>query len=490
MTGSRVGDTGGGLFSGGRAPLGLALVLMSGLVAFEGLSVTAALPEIGAALGDVELLPWVITVYLLASGVAIAMAGPVIDAVGPRTVFRFATLAFVASSYLCGVAQEMVWLVAARVLQGLAGGTVMSTTGSAIGLGYPDRLRSRAYALTSTVWGVLAFGGPALAALLLVHFDWRMIFLANVPLAMVAAGVGWWGVPGPPGSPRRPVLDAPGSLLLLGIVTLGLTAASDLGLRGLGALALALVFGGGYWRYSRGREGLVLQRRYFAQHPFFGLAAAAALTMSAGIGAETYLPLYLRGARGASVTEAAWSVLYLTVGWTVAANVASRLYHRIDEWRMVGVGAALLLPSLSAALGIVWFEGSLVALYAAYFVVGLGIGATTNACLTLVQACARPEEIGRATTAHQFLRNVAVTWGAALAGALTLAWVSVRGVDPDTLRETLEGVGPGRVDEMVRRSLAVGFAAAHAVALVIAVGACVSAARVRRDPKPVAVEET
>ena len=474
----------GGVFGRGRRALGVSILLTTGLVAFEGLSVTAALPEIGADLGSVRLLPWVITSYLLASGVAIAMAGPLIDALGPRLVFRAATLAFLLTSLACGLCHDMGLLIAARIAQGLAGGLVMSTSGSAIGLGYPERLRSRAYAMASTAWGVLAFGGPALAAALLTALDWRWIFLANVPLALIAAVAGWNAVPGPPEGRSPVVIDVRGALLVVTFVSLGLVATSQLNQVGAAAAVLGSIVGWLYWRHSGSTEAPVLERRYFARAPFVSLSCSAALIMSSGIGVETYLPLYLRGARGVSVSLAAWSVLFLTVGWTLAANIASRLYDRIDEWRMVVVGGMLMVPGLILSAAAIWWEWPLWTLFALYTVLGLGIGATTNACLTLVQACAEPREIGRATTAHQFFRTMSVTYGAALAGAVMLGYAALQGSDAEALRSLLVSTADSQTatvaDPSAPATLAAGFAVAHLLGIVLAVAGLVVASRMAR----------
>ena len=182
--------------------LSSALALTIGLVAFEGLSVAAALPELGTEFGAIRQLPWVMTGYLLASGLAIALAGPRVDSVGARLVFRGAIVAFAVSSVACGLAPGVLSLVMMRVVQGAAGGMIMATSAAAIGLGYPAALRSRAYAMAATVWGVMAFGGPGLAAFLLTVLDWRWIFLVNAPLAAVAALIGWTSIPGPVGEAR------------------------------------------------------------------------------------------------------------------------------------------------------------------------------------------------------------------------------------------------------------------------------------------------
>ncbi|MEM1246290.1 MAG: MFS transporter [Acidobacteriota bacterium] len=471
-----------GVFSRGYRRLATAVLLITSLVAFEGLSVTAALPEIGAALGSVNLLPWVVTSYMVASGFALAVAGPVIDAVGARRVFRWSTLAFLVSSLVCGLAPSMLTLIVARALQGFAGGAVMSTSSASIGLGYPESVRSRAYAMASTIWGVLAFGGPALAALVLTAADWRWIFLCNVPLCLLAAVAGWTAVPGPPEGESPLRLDLPGGFWLLFGLCWCLFGVSRFDRWGVLGLGLATLAGAVYWRHSGRSDAPVLARRHFAGRPFGLLAASAAFIMGAGIGAETYLPLYLRATRGVGIALAAWSVLFLTVGWTLGANVASRLYSRIDERQMTVLAAATMPPSLLLAGAAAWWEWPLPWLFAIYTLVGLAVGATTNPCLTLVQFLAEPSEVGRATTAHQFLRTMAATLGAALAGTVIFAVTAAQGADVESVRELLSGEGaPASSLPEAAEGVAGGFAFAHIVAAAASLFGLAAAVRSARS---------
>ena len=478
----------GRVFSRQRAPLGIAIVLTTSLVAFEGLSISIALPEIGLDLGATENLPWIVTAYLLASALAMALAGSVIDRLGPRRVFRAATVAFTAFSALCTVAPSVELLTLARALQGFSGGTIVATSGAAIGLGYPRALRSRVYALSASVWGVLAVTGPAIAAALLLWSGWRAIFGVNVPLALIACALGWRAMPGKAMAGKATVedsaatsaapasrltLDGRGALLVAGLLVTGLMGLSSPTLEAWAWLLAAAAFAGLYWHHSGRAAAPMLERRFFARAPFRDLALTSGLIMAAGMGVETYLPLYLRGGRGASTTLAAWSVLFLAAGWTVSANVASRLYHRLPETRVARLGPLAMIPIMALAGAAVWFQAPLPVLFALYFAMGLGIGMTTNACLTLVQQRAADQEIGRATAAHQFLRNLSVTYGTAGAGAIVITWAT-SGSHPSAVESPHAGE---QLAGLSIDGLGTGFALAHGAAVLLALGAVLAARR-------------
>ena len=365
-------------------PASVAIFTTVAIVAFEGLAVTAALPDLTAELGQVHLLPWVITAFLLASGVTTAIAGSFIDSVGTSTVFRWATFAFAASSLAAAAASSMPMLVATRVFQGAAGGAIISVGVGAVALVYPSHLVGRAFAANSNVWGILGFAGPAIAAVLLQVGSWRWIFLLMVPISAVALIAGWRTLPGPvEPTPLRVDWVAVGLL----VVTFGtlLAAVSNLSTFSVIFAAVALLSGTVLWRrMARGRSSL-LDQRFVGEYPYRQLALVVSLTLVAMIGLSSYLPVYVRGARGGSAAAAAWSVLWLTIGWTAAANISGRITDRVSEREVLRVAAIGGIPAIAAAWAAVSFSAPLPVVYASYFAMGMSVGAVTNSAFQMVR---------------------------------------------------------------------------------------------------------
>ena len=168
------------IFSPETRGLTIAVMACVGIIAYNNLAVAAALPEVGSDLGNVALLPWTISAELLTSGVAILAAGPLVDSLGPRRVFRWSVVAFILTSMACGIAPSMVGLVGARALQGVAAGLLFTVTMTVIGLSYETDRRARVFAANSIVWGVMSVAGPSVAALMVAVVDWRGVFFFNV----------------------------------------------------------------------------------------------------------------------------------------------------------------------------------------------------------------------------------------------------------------------------------------------------------------------
>jgi MFS family permease len=194
------------------------------------------------------------------------------------------------------------------------------------------------------------------------------------------------------------------------------------------------------------------------------LAVVTALTLVAIIGLSTYLPVYVRGARGASVAAAAWSVLWLTLGWTVAANIAGRITDRIEERFVMRAGVFLGIPAIGAAWAAVASSAPLPLIYATYFVMGASVGVVTNTALQMVRLAVPSSLAGRATSAHAFSRTVGMSVGAGLAGGVILATVARTVGDVSPVRDALAGDTSALAGAAVS-ALARGVSIAHAVSL-------------------------
>ncbi len=428
-----------GLLTGANRPLTISLMAAIALVSYNNLSVTAALPDIGDDLGSVSLLPWIITAELLAAAVAVLAIGPSVDGQGVRRVFRVAMLVFVGCSVLCAAAPSMLVLIVFRIGQGMASGGVIGSAISSIGLAYEPSLRPRVYAMTSAVWGVMGVGGPAIAAGLISLFGWRSIFTVTVPIGLIATAIGWNRLPDRREGTTAAAFDRLG-LVQVTVITVGLLmAASTPSLWAVAWFAVAALFALAYVRHHGRVDAPVVRLDHLTGRRWRYLHITATLAVAGGTGASAYLPLYLRGARGASASQAAFSVLFLVIGWSCAAFAASKLQERIHAAHVVLLGTVLLISATSLATIVTALELHVAFLLVLFFFVGTGIGSITTSGLALLQGRARPEEMGRVSSAHQFVRSLGFAYGAAIGGLVLLFVVDLRIGDVEAIRDLLGG---------------------------------------------------
>jgi MFS family permease len=458
------------VFAPERRAAATAILLTVALAAFEGLAVTAALPQVAADLGSVDLLPWVITAFGLTSGVATVATGVLVDGVGASRVFRVAVALFTIGGVAAGLARSMPWMIAARLVHGAGAGATIAVSLAAVGLVFPRALVGRAFALNSTVWGVMGVAAPALAAVMLTVGSWRWIFLVNLPLGLLALAAGWRAMP-TVRSARYTPPDVVGLALVAVFTALLLIGVDALGPGSLVAIGVAGAVGWLYvWR-ARRRSTAVIRPRHVLDAPFGPLAWAISLLLTGALAIASFVPLYVQGGRGGGTAITAWSVLFFTVGWTSGANAGSKVLDRVAESTVVVIGFVITAPAAFGVAALAAVDAPLWSVFVALTVAGAGVGAATNAALTLLRAVADDHELGRATAAHQFLRNQGITVGAAVGGATILLVVGRRIGDIERVRDLLAGtadVTSGAVADAV----AAGFAVAALVgAVVITVGA-------------------
>lgn len=437
MTASSKNGSRQSIFSPEFRPATLAILVTTALVSYNTLSVSAAAPEIGADLGSVSLLPWVITAELLATAVAVLAIGPIVDGYGVRTVFRSAMATFIVSSLLCAVASSMSMLIAFRIGQGLGAGGVIGSTVAAVGLAYGAGIRPRMYAAISGVWGVMGAGGPAIAAVLVSVGGWRTIFTFTLPIGVAAAAAGWRSLPRKHEGNVTAAFDVRGFVVVGALAVCLLVAASTTNRSAFAWLLGVVALGFVYLRIERSNPDPVLKLDHLGGRRWRHVHLATFLGIAGGAGANAYLPLYLRAARGASAGGAAFSVLFFTVGWTGGAVVASKLQERMDDAYVVRIGARMLVASMVSSALIVGLELPLSALFVSSTVTGFGIGAITTAGLAILQGRARPHEMGRVSGAHQFVRSLAWAYGAAVGGLVIFGIVGAQIGDVEAVRDLL-----------------------------------------------------
>ena len=331
-------------------PASIAIFCTAALASFQALGIAAALPDIAADLGDVSLLPWAITAFLLTSSLATVIAGPFIDSVGVKRMFRLAVTAFVAMGFASAFAPTMPVLILFRVLQGAGAGLILSCGNAAISLIYPDHLVGRAFAANATVWGVMGVVGPAVAASILTFLSWQWIFYLNLPLGILALAAGWRVLPGPFGrSEGHTDVRGPLLLVVMTVATLfAVNALSVISFLWLAAVVASIAF---YVRHARRSPNPVVRLEHVSRQPYLGLGMSTAFLLTGIFAVDSYIPLFVRAGKNGSAALTAWSVLPITVGWTIGANLASRLADRHSESWIILLGFLINTP----ALGVVWF---------------------------------------------------------------------------------------------------------------------------------------
>src|SRR5262245_26900216 len=191
------------------------LMLAMFLAALNQTIVATALPTIGRDFRDFELLPWIVTAYLLSSTVVAPLYGKLSDIYGRRAMMLASIGIFVAGSAACAAAHDMIMLILGRGLQGIGGGGILPVAQAIMADAIAPRERGRYQAYMGIVWVTSGVGGPILGGVLSEHFHWSLIFWINLPLAIAAAMMTYTRLERLPRHERRHKLDIVGAGLMM-----------------------------------------------------------------------------------------------------------------------------------------------------------------------------------------------------------------------------------------------------------------------------------
>jgi EmrB/QacA subfamily drug resistance transporter len=327
-----------------------AAVLGSGIAFLDSTVVNVALPAIGRDFDvDLHALQWVLDGYLVTLTALLLLGGSLGDVFGRRRIFVLGLIGFTAASVLCGVAPNAPALVVARAVQGAAGALLVPGSLALISSTFTDDDRGRAVGAWSGLTGVTSAIGPFVGGYLVDAVSWRLIFLINVPLAVIAVWIAVVHVPESRALHATHV-DVKGAVLIS--VALSTIAYSLIEARAdasviASAVVGVLAFAAFILVELRTRQPM-LPLGLFRNAQFSG-ANATTFAVYAGLGGAMFLiVLQLQHSLGYSAVEAGASLVPVTVLMLLLSARFGALSQRIGA-RLpmtvgpLGVAAGLLL---------------------------------------------------------------------------------------------------------------------------------------------------
>jgi EmrB/QacA subfamily drug resistance transporter len=405
--------------------------------------VNVALPTIRTSLHASEsTLSWVISGYSLTFGLALIPAGRLGDRYGHKWVFFTGLALFTAASVACGLAQDDMQLIVARVVQGLAGGVYLPAVSAYIQLLFTGRVRGKAFAILGAVIGVASALGPLVGGLLIQAFGeqdgWRLVFGVNLPIGVVALIACAVLVPNRVGPrTKQGGLDPIGLLL----VSAGLTAILVPLIEGqdqswppwtfwtlAAGVVLLVLFA--FWEVRtarRGRSALVPPHLY--HHLAFTAGTILALVYFAAF-VSIFFSISLLWQAGLHHTalESGFVSIPFAVGSIVGASQSGRLAAAIGR-RVLVIGAGLVALGLIA----LWLVLLLVPspdltnwdLLPALLVAGFGSGLFIAPNAQFIVATVDPSEAGAASGVISTMQRIGSAIGIAVIGSVFFGTLAI-----------------------------------------------------------------
>ncbi|MCW2979658.1 MAG: oxidoreductase [Solirubrobacterales bacterium] len=318
--------------------------------------VNVALPTLSEAFGvpltDVQ---WTVIAYLLTLAIVIPASGWIGDRIGTKRTFVFALALFTLASALCGLAQSLPELIAARALQGVGGGLLTPTGTSMLYRAYAPEQRARV--ARTLIMPILIGPGsaPILGGVLTQTLSWRWVFLINVPFGIVMCAFTYFFVaehrPSPAG--RLDVLGLVLSGLGLSALLYAISEGSVLGWgspviigAGLGGVLLLWLFA----REALRRPDPILQLRLLREPLLRSTNIVFALTTSVFLASLYLTPIFLQQVMGQTPIKSGTTTFVEVIGVAVGSQTLGRLYPRIGPRIMCTIGGFGLTLYLLAFL--------------------------------------------------------------------------------------------------------------------------------------------
>jgi MFS family permease len=424
------------IWHGPLRPLTIGLLLIITAVAYEALAVATILPNTTAELGGLALYGWAFSAFMLANLFGVVVAGWAIDRAGVMPPFLSGAGLLLIGLLIAGFAPTMPVLIGGRAVQGFGAGFITSVVYAVVGRAYPDTLRPRMLALTSSAWVIPGILGPALAGIIGESVGWRWVFFSVIPLLPIAAlcmlpalrNLGPSGAPAPVG--KRLLAAA-----ALTIGAAGFTAGLGLGMQPVG-ITLTLVG----IALAVPALGHLMPEGTLRVAP--GLPAALALMGLLNLvffGVDAFVPLALSTVRGQSALFTGLALTAGTLAWTAGSWLQAAWVRRIARNRLAGGGLLLLALGIVGIVVVVLPWAPLWLGIAAWGVAGLGIGiAYTTLTLTIMDE-APPERQGVSMAAMQLATMLGTALGTGI-GGVVVAGAATPGVGIQMHAATMIGV--------------------------------------------------
>jgi EmrB/QacA subfamily drug resistance transporter len=393
--------------------------------------VNVALPTISGQLhSDLSTIQWVVTSYLLTISSLLPVFGRTADLFGRKKIFSIGFLIFTLGSILCGLAQNIWFLITARVLQAIGASMLMSNSVAIITANFARDERGRALGITGTVVALGSLTGPAVGGLLIGLLSWRSIFYINIPIAIIGFFAAKWILPNDKIQKEKERFDFVGAITFTaGMVSLllGINNGVDWGwssfqvivslLAGLSLLSTFILT-------ERKVMHPLIDLSLFSNRPFLMGNLSGWLSFVSMFASTMLLPFYLQHILNYSSSQVGLMMSFFPVTMAFVSPLSG---HASDKFGPIALTTGGMI---FAAIGLFYYS-TLPATAHFYQVIpgaiftGIGVGMFQSPNNSSVMSSVPPQKLGIAGGINSLVRNLGMVMGIALSVSLFEAWGGV-----------------------------------------------------------------
>jgi len=400
--------------------------------------IATVMPGMVAEIGGVQLVGWSLAIYEVGSIAAGAAAGRLVSYVPLRTNMAVAAAIYAVGALFCATAPSMEWHIAGRLFQGMGGGGLVALAFVSVERLFPRAIWPQLFAIMSVIWGVAAFSGPLLGAVMVELLSWRWAFGVFVVAGALMAAVTFLVLTSPEARrsadagmmPRFPVvrlLCLSFAIVLIALAGVGIEPlrSSVLLIAGLGGVALFFLLD------ARQPEARLFPRRPLDPRTqvgsgliMFGAFATGAVSFT------IYAPLILTTLHGVSVITTGYLIAAEAVAWSVASILVAGA--RPERERIIILAGAVMITMGIAGFSVAMPSGSVWLVLACAVMQGSGFGLVWPFVTRIVVSAAHPDERSIASSAVPTIQRIGYAVGAAVAGIIANASGFAHGLSGET----------------------------------------------------------
>jgi EmrB/QacA subfamily drug resistance transporter len=385
--------------------------------------VNVALPAIQRHLqASFSDLQWVVDAYALTLATCVLTAGALADLFGRKKLFIIGIVLFTAASAACGAANDPLFLIIARGIQGIGGATMFATSLALLSQEFHGRERGTAFGIWGATIGAAVAIGPLAGGMLTSWISWRWIFFVNIPIGIGAVLLASRQLR-ESSDPDESRLDPVGLVTLtsgLFCLILALIEGNDHGWTStfiLSLLGAAIVLLALFIASQATKRTTMIDLSLFSRPAFVGAQTTAFAISSSMFAMFLYLTLYLQDILGLSPLQTGLRFLPLSVISFFAAPLAGRLIGPVPIRVLLSFGLALNALSMWL-MSRITVHSHWTALLAGFLVGGVGIGFVNAPLAATAVSTVRRERAGMASGLNNTFRQIGIATGIAGLGAI------------------------------------------------------------------------
>ncbi|KAL9093824.1 MAG: hypothetical protein Q9159_000126 [Coniocarpon cinnabarinum] len=408
----------------------LAIGMAVFLAALDITIITTALPTISNDFHTASGYTWIGSAYLLATAASTPIWGKISDIFGRKPVLLIANVIFFIGSLIAALSINLGMLLAARAIQGMGGGGLVTLGNICVGDLFAPRRRGAYYGIIGGVWAIASSLGPIIGGAFTQKVTWRWCFYINLPLDGIAFFLLFFFLDLK--TPKTPIVEGVEAIDWLGsLAVVGGTLMFLFGLE-LGGVSYPwdsatvvclLVFGVVTLALFAVIELFVAKSpimapRIFRKRNNLASLGACWIQSFVFIAGSYYLPLYFQAALGKSPILSGVYTLATSVSLSLT-SIATGIFIRITGKYRPPIFFGFFLMTLGFGLFVDFdAQSSLAKLLIYQIIAGIGVGPNFQAPLIALQSSINPRDIAGATATFGFTRNLATAVSVVIGGVI------------------------------------------------------------------------